>query len=324
MLVKPAPPPMIRALSFGGGVQSTVLALMSMHGELEPLDWAVMGDTEAEPTAVYEHIRWMKSANLGLPFPIEIVSAGSLKDETLASAQSWQALGQTPDRSIWRTASRIANPPFFTRGPKIHPATVTLPAMPLFGIEEETVPFLPEKEVGDEVFGFLGRKCTGDYKIDPIIKLTRQKLGIEPGKRGPKDVVVEQWIGISTDEAARMKPSGLSYIRHRFPLIELGMSRGDCLEWLRKKGYPRPPKSRCYFCPFQSDELWLDMQTTDPESFTAACDFDDAIRNGIRGTLHKLFLHRNRVPLREIDFSHAMPGALISGFINECEGVCGV
>lgn len=324
MIDFPLKNPVLRVASFGIGVQSTTMLLMSMHGELPPIDVALTADTKGETLAVYEHLRWMKSPNLGLPFPIEEVTAGSLTDATLNSAKSWQALGASPDRSTWSKASRVANPPFFTRGPKIQPATVTIPAMPLFGIEEEVLPFLIERQSDEETFGFLGRKCTGDYKINPIVKAIRKKLGIAFGCRGPSSPIVEQWLGITTDEASRMKPSNISFIQHRFPLIELGMSRGDCLEWLRKKGYPRPPKSRCYFCPFQSDELWLDMKTNDPESFAAACDFDDAIRNGIRGTYHKLFLHRKRIPLREIDFSHAMPGALVSGFINECEGMCGV
>ena len=42
---------------------------------------------------------------------------------------------------------------------------------------------------------------------------------------------VELWLGISTDEAIRMKPSRDRWIQNRYPLIEAGMSRRDCMDW---------------------------------------------------------------------------------------------
>jgi hypothetical protein len=43
---------MLRILSLGAGVQSTTLALMVAHGELEPIDCAIFSDTQSEPEAV--------------------------------------------------------------------------------------------------------------------------------------------------------------------------------------------------------------------------------------------------------------------------------
>jgi 3'-phosphoadenosine 5'-phosphosulfate sulfotransferase (PAPS reductase)/FAD synthetase len=91
--------------------------------------------------------------------------------------------------------------------------------------------------------GMLNRQCTGDYKIVPIQRKVRELAGIARGARGPKHVTVEQMIGISTDEASRMKDSRFRWLLHRFPLIERGMSRRDCLKWLLDHGYPTPPKS---------------------------------------------------------------------------------
>ena len=68
-------------ISLGAGVQSTTMALMAAHGEITPMpDCAVFADTQAEPKAVYEHLAWLMSPNV-LPFPVHIVTAGSLTDE---------------------------------------------------------------------------------------------------------------------------------------------------------------------------------------------------------------------------------------------------
>ena len=48
------------------------------------------------------------------------------------------------------------------------------------------------------------RNCTVNFKIKPILKALR---ALEKVKRGTNTPVVEQWIGISTDEWGRVKSS---------------------------------------------------------------------------------------------------------------------
>jgi hypothetical protein len=48
-------------------------------------------------------------------------------------------------------------------------------------------------------------------------------------------VYVEQAIGISTDEFARAKDSGVHYLRIVFPLIDLGWDRARCVEYLAEQ-----------------------------------------------------------------------------------------
>lgn len=88
----------LRVLSLGAGVQSTTLALMAMHGEIGPMpDCAIFADTGAEPATVYDQLAWLQSGQLGLPFPIHVVSAGSLKQEIIdASAGLNGASGRPP------------------------------------------------------------------------------------------------------------------------------------------------------------------------------------------------------------------------------------
>jgi hypothetical protein len=78
------PKPIFRVISLGAGVQSTTMALMAAHGEIGPMpDAAIFADTGDEPAAVYEHLRWLMSANV-LPFPVHICSAGRLSEALFA------------------------------------------------------------------------------------------------------------------------------------------------------------------------------------------------------------------------------------------------
>lgn len=176
--------------------------------------------------------------------------------------------------------------------------------------------------------GMLRRQCTHDFKIVPIVRKVRELIGLVKHQRGPKTPVASQWIGISSDEAGRMKPSRLSYVSHRWPLIELGMTRDDCLGWMLAHGYPKPAKSACTFCPYHDDEMWRDMKANDPESFADAVAIDNLIRPGMPGPKQPRneawFVHRSAKPLSEIDFRTAEDAGQLSMFGNECEGMCGV
>ncbi|TIU02314.1 MAG: hypothetical protein E5W43_00795 [Mesorhizobium sp.] len=172
--------------------------------------------------------------------------------------------------------------------------------------------------------GSVNRSCTRDYKIRPIMRQLRALLDLT-GKRAPKHVIVEQWIGISTDETIRMKPSRDGWIEHRWPLIEKRMSRGDCVEWF-KRHYPGRTlvKSACTFCPYHSNEAWRALA---PDEFADAVVVDRMIRDaraGQRSQQGKVFLHPSLKPLNEVDLSTAEERGQLNLFLNECEGMCGV
>ena len=82
---------MIRILSLGAGVQSSTLALMSAHGEVEPFDAAIFADTHSEPANVYKWLDWLEKQ---LPFPVYRVSAGNLGERMLRTQVS-KKTGQT-------------------------------------------------------------------------------------------------------------------------------------------------------------------------------------------------------------------------------------
>ena len=177
--------------------------------------------------------------------------------------------------------------------------------------------------------GGMGRRqCTAEYKITPINRRLRELLG-----KSPTDYIkagsVHLWMGISTDEATRMKPARVKYIKHTWPLIDAGMSRGDCLRWF-ERNFPGkvPAKSACIGCPFRSDEQWREMKIERPAEFADAVEVDHAIRmsgQAVASGIHQQrFTHRSRVPLDEVDFRNLEDHGQINLFENECEGLCGV
>jgi hypothetical protein len=144
-------------------------------------------------------------------------------------------------------------------------------------------------------------------------------------KRFPKDKYIEQWIGISTDEIQRMKPARDPYIKNRHPLIELNMSRQDCINYLKKNEIPLPEKSACIVCPFHNDAYWHFMKTERPSEFETAVKFDKEVRNITRKEDEQIFVHRSCKPLDEIEFNKKETDKQLDMFSHLCdEGMCGV
>lgn len=276
----------LHVISLGAGVQSTTMALMAAHGEITPMPDCAIFADTGNEPQPVYEHLKWLTADGRLPFAVHIISAGNLGEEILKATRGEALKGSH------------ARPPFRVR--TVTNATVSE--------------------------GMIRRQCTADFKIDPIKKKTRELLGLRPRSPWPKEVRVEHWIGISTDEAIRMKPSQLPAIRHQWPLIEKRLSRSDCLLWLERNGYPVPPKSACTFCPYRSDAQWRDLRDTDPAGWQYAIEIDRAIRTGMRsqGLRGELYVHRSLQPLDEVDLSTDAERGQPDLFGDECEGMCGV
>ena len=278
-------------LSLGAGVQSSTLALMAAHGEIEPMpDFAIFADTQAEPPEVYE---WLEYITSKLPYPVYIVTGGNLTKDVLTPRIKKKDTGK---------GSKVGD-------------TYMVQVIPLFGL-------MPN----GKKTAAIGRKCTSQYKIRPILKKIKELCDI---KRGQKETTVTQWIGISWDELQRMKESQNYWSQHRFPLIEKRMTRVECNVWMQKHGYPLPPRSACYYCPFHSDEDWRNFRDKDPEIFKKAIKFDEEIRQAFKekskAVNMEVYLHKSCKPLSEVDLdTDEDKGQQVWDFKAECEGMCGL
>ena len=272
----------LTVISLGGGVQSTVLALMAGAGEFDAVpDCAVFADTRWEPPSIYEHLDWLAAQ---LPFPVHIVDNGrSLREDVRALTNH-------------SGSANYVDIPVYLRGRD------------------------------GQADGIGRRQCTTNYKIRPIRSKIRELLGVKTRRRVPAGTMVELWLGISTDEAMRMRDSRDRWMRNRYPLIEADMSRRDCLEWWETR-YDRPlERSACVACPYQSRRRWVETMHRWPDLFAEAVEIDARMRGGL-AFAKEPYLHARRVPLAEavkLDEAELGAGGQADGFGNECEGLCGV
>lgn len=310
--------PRFRFLSLGAGVQSTAILLMSIDGHLPPIEHAVFADTGWEPGAVYEHLGLLTVEMAEAGITLHRVSAGNIRSDAL-----------DPDH-------RFASMPLFVKG---DPWTCEdcngsgeLPD-PNWRLGDD-----PDNESiecprcrgngGSDGLGMVRRQCTSEYKLKPIKAKARELLGAEwrevdgerrigrvPGRPGV--IHAENWVGISTDEIGRQRPSDVQYLRRVDPLIDiLKLSRADCHAYLADR-WPFPvPRSACIGCPFHSNREWREMRDHRPDEWANAVEFDHAIRKGnasrglTRGTelLGEAFLHADRVPLELADIDRLQRG----------------
>ena len=175
------------------------------------------------------------------------------------------------------------------------------------------------KKKNEVVMGM--RKCTTEYKINPVGQKMRELCGLVKYERSKKSIA-SQWVGISMDEISRMKDSKLVWMEKRYPLIEKRMTRTDCLNWMKKNNYPRPAKSACVFCPYTDDKRWRSMKNDDPETFKQVVLHDRAIRKS--NPEFDSFIHRSAIPLEEVDFRNLEDMGQTNLFNDDCEGMCGV
>ncbi len=313
----------IHIISLGAGVQSSTMALMAAAGEITPMPvTAVFADTLGEPEAVYLWKTWLMNR---LPFSVITVSKGDLAETALTIRVKKNGSGKWAKTVI---PTYILNP--------------------------------------DGTRGIVQRQCTHDFKLLEIIKEQARQCGKETlrawkqkhsaelkalrdwniekskAKREKRDVptrpewawqlcqqdhLLVAWIGISTDEIWRVKPSTVPWSINRWPLIEKRMGRNECLKWMERKRFPTPPRSACVYCPYHSDHEWRRMKEFAPNEFQRAVQFEKDLQAVKRETDNMRgipFLHDSLKPLDQVDFSTEEERGQLNMFNNECEGMCGV
>jgi len=172
--------------------------------------------------------------------------------------------------------------------------------------------------------GLLRRQCTSNYKINPVNQKVRNLLGLAKGERRKNGTSVEMIMGISTDEIFRVKTNQIKYITNVYPLIEKKMNRQSCKDWMAKNKYPTPPRSACTFCPFHNNKEWSQIKKGDPKEWQEVIEFDKAIRSNTKKSEDKVYLHRDCVPIDQIDFDKDKDKEQLDMFNNDCTGMCGI
>jgi hypothetical protein len=154
----------------------------------------------------------------------------------------------------------------------------------LFGGADKRTVLMPMFTTQAGTVGQASKYCSNEWKTRPIERYVRS-LGLTEGRT---------WIGFSIDEFERMRTAGSkAKWQHHYPLIDRRMDRNDCIAWVKRMGWPTPPRSSCWMCPYRSDAEWLHLKRTDPDDFASAVELEAQVQ----AVDPNLYLHRSAVPL---------------------------
>jgi hypothetical protein len=130
----------------------------------------------------------------------------------------------------------------------------------------------------------IERMCI-EQKILPSIAYGYKTCSLK-FKREPQDEAIVAWdlaqaawargekvtkiIGYDAGEPQRAIESPDARFVNRYPLIEWGLDREDCVEIILAAGLCVPPKSSCFFCPNMEEEEIFDLRDKHPELLARA------------------------------------------------------
>jgi hypothetical protein len=309
-----------RFLLLGAGVQSGTLVEMACAGVIEKPTLAVFADTGDEPQWVYEmlHYYQVKLALHDIPL---VQVKHTIGDEFLSLEQAVRSGTYTGSLPLWVSVPGKRRPSQLhrhcTSDWKVAPTNAAIRKWLLENryatvTEQGTWTSINTVYKGlleEARSGYAEARLRGESVL-PLHLFLPQWVPplVSPDKqvRVNRDVCIETLFGISTDEAHRLGERGPSWQKTRYPLVEMNMSRDDCVEWLKAFRLPVPKKSACRFCPYRSHASWQWFAKHEPETFELVCLFDDWLRSPeidnhpelkhIRG---RLYIHQWGIPLRE-------------------------
>ena len=163
------------------------------------------------------------------------------------------------------------------------------------------IPAYEKTESGKKRYKTL---CSNTWKTVIIRRWLRQQ--------GVRRCVV--WIGISLNEARRVRPSAHQWCENRYPLIEKKMYKEDCLCLAAQMGWPQAPRTSCWMCPGQTNQEWYVMQRYWPDDWQRAINLEQEIQE----TRPNTYLHSSLVPLGRVDLSKKNPDQMCIRNINDC------
>lgn len=235
-------------LSFGAGMQSTALALMSCenamaeqngksfpHPTIPIYDCVVFCDLGLEPNWVLAQMEFVRRACIEAGIRFEKIDT-----------HLYQDLIEYYGRK------RTAAIPWWTKSPE-----------------------------GKE--GKISRRaCTMDYKIEAVAKFARWNvLGYRKGQRTRKEDLNahEMHIGFSVEEQSRIKTDGPCnplFVK-RYPLVELGLDRAANYAYIRDVWGLKTKASACLFCPYHQNYFFQYIKENEPEHYKQLLEVDSIL-----------------------------------------------
>jgi len=126
------------------------------------------------------------------------------------------------------------------------PEITTVQRMNIFGTYITLEQYCSEqKQLPSLAYGY--KSCSEKHKISPQNKfINNWQPAKDVWKQGEK---VTKFVGYDADEHHRIKDYDDGKYNVRYPLVEWGMGRDECIKSIKNAGLPLPGKSACFFCP---------------------------------------------------------------------------
>lgn len=261
----------LKILSFGAGMQSTALALMSC-----------------------ENARAVKNGTHNIPHPLvpiyDLVIFCDLGFEPPWVKRQAEFVHKACDEAgIWY---KQLDTPLYTD------------LMRDFGRKRVvSIPWWTLKEDGHK--SKMPRNCTIDYKVNQISKFVRwTALGYKKGQRLREEdkKAHEMHMGFSAEEIRRCKESPNPMFVNKFPLVEMGLTRADNFAYIKDVWGLETKASACAFCPFHKNYFFKYLKENEPEAYQQLIEVDELLRdNNPKPPMDSdLFISRSRKRLTEL------------------------
>ena len=256
----------MKVLSFGAGMQSTALALMSCEN-------AIHRSRPYPEVPVYDAVIF---CNLGL----EPSWVRHQMEFTRRSCESAGIFFQVLDAPLYQDflqnfgARRTVSIPWWTLRTDGHKSK-------------------------------MPRICTCDYKSKEVTQYVRRNLlGYRKGQwLKPEDLKAhEMHLGFSAEEDRRCRPNPHKLFENHFPLAEMGMTRADSYQYLLEKWGLDTKASACAFCPFHRNYFYHYLAEHEPETYQKVLAVDHLLRDRTpRPPMDsELFISKSRKRLAEL------------------------
>lgn len=97
------------------------------------------------------------------------------------------------------------------------------------------------------------RWCTKEFKVNPLNRYAGKPCTF--------------YLGITNDEKHRARYDVFKGREYRYPLVKKKRSRLDAIKIIERHGLAVPPRSNCWFCPFQTQDEVVRLYLTHPDLY---------------------------------------------------------
>lgn len=153
-------------------------------------------------------------------------------------------------------------------------------------------------------YGFKG--CSHKYKIEPQEQWANNNEHCLAVWATGKKII--KLIGYDADEDHRAKISEDKKYTYRYPLVEWGWGRDECIAAIDRMGLCQPGKSSCFFCPAMKPTEIRAMSARHPDLVQRALAMEGNAELSVISGLGRSFSWRNLLATADMfeDHYHAI------------------